>query len=131
VPPNDIVFHLVPPCCEEHISSVYAELESPGVEFESFWQVYNQVHNAVDKDFLFEAATTTFDEENASGSEELDANQLPLHYLPMNLAKTEFPLCSLYVTVKPTIYYAFLLPNLSSSQNILQTLMRKNLVQYP
>ena len=91
-PPDDIVFHIVPPRCEEHISSVYAELGSPGVEFQSFWQVYNQVRNAVDEDFLFEADGGAFDEENASASEEPDANQLPLHHLgPCEFGKNGIP----------------------------------------
>jgi hypothetical protein len=91
-PPNDAVFHLVPPRCGEHISTVYAELGSPGVEFQSFWQVYNQVRDAVDKDFLFEAGAGAFDEENASASEEPDANQLPLRHLgPCEFGKNGIP----------------------------------------
>jgi hypothetical protein len=62
------------------------------VEFESFWQVYNQVCDAMDKDFLFKAATATFDEEDASASEELDANQLLLHHLgPCEFGKNGIP----------------------------------------
>jgi hypothetical protein len=49
----------------------------------------------------------------------------------VNLAKMEFPLHNLHMKVKPTIYHAFRLPNLSSFQNILQTLVRENLVRYP
>jgi hypothetical protein len=128
-----VVFHLVPPCYEEHISSIYAEIESPGVEFESFWQVYNQVRNAVDKDLLFEAAAAAYDEENASTSEEPDANQLPLHHLgPCEFGKNGVPAAQ--STCEGEAYYlqyhAFLLPNLSSFQNILQSLVRENLVWY-
>jgi hypothetical protein len=103
------------------------------VEFESFWQVYNQVRDAVDKDFLFNATTATFDdEENASASEELDANQLPLHHLGLcEFGKNRIPAVQSTRDGEATIYYPFLLPNLSSSQNILQTLARENLVRYP
>jgi hypothetical protein len=48
----------------------------------------------------------------------------------VNLAKMEFPPRNLHVKVKPTIYHAFLLPNLLSFQNILQSLVRENLVRY-
>lgn len=62
------------------------------MEFKSFWQVYNQVRNAVDEDFLFEADGAAFDEENASASEEPDANQLPLHHLrPCEFGKNGIP----------------------------------------
>ena len=62
------------------------------MEFKSFWQVYNQVRNAIDKDFQFKADGATFDEENASASEELDANQLPLHHLwPCKFGKNVIP----------------------------------------
>jgi hypothetical protein len=99
-----MVFHLVPPHCEEHISSIYAEIGSPGVEFKSFWQVYNQVCNAVDEDLLFKAATTTFDEENASASEEPDANQLPFHHLgPCEFGKNGIP--AMQSTCEGEAYY--------------------------
>jgi hypothetical protein len=62
------------------------------VKFELFWHVYNQVCDAVDEDFLFEAAATTFDKETASASEEPDANQLPLHHLgPCKFGKNRIP----------------------------------------
>ena len=62
------------------------------MEFKSFWQVYNQVCDAVDEDFLSKATATTFDEENASASKELDANQLPLHHLgPCEFGKNRIP----------------------------------------
>lgn len=32
--------------------SIYAELGSPALNFYSFWDVYNQLHDAVDSDFL-------------------------------------------------------------------------------
>jgi hypothetical protein len=51
------------------------------VEFQSFWQVYNQVRDAVDEDFLFNATGAAFDDENASAAEEPDANELPLRHL--------------------------------------------------
>ena len=103
------------------------------MEFESFWQVYNQVRDAVDEDFLFDAAAATFDdEENASASEEPDANQLPLRHLgPCEFGKNGIPAAQSTRDGEATIYHSFLLPNLSSSQNILQTLARENLVRYP
>ena len=42
--------------CEEHISSVYVKLGSPRVNFYSFWDVYNQLCDAVESDLL--ACTT-------------------------------------------------------------------------
>ncbi|GJE88520.1 hypothetical protein PsYK624_046030 [Phanerochaete sordida] len=39
-PPDHPVFELVPPVFAEFISSVYAEMGSPTVEFESFWNIY-------------------------------------------------------------------------------------------
>lgn len=62
------------------------------MKFQSFWQVYNQVRNAVDEDFLFDAAAATFDEENASASKEPDGNQLPLRHLgPCEFGKNGTP----------------------------------------
>ncbi len=50
------------------------------------------MRDAVDEDFLFEAGAGAFDEENASASEELDANQLPLRHLrPCEFGKNGIP----------------------------------------
>jgi hypothetical protein len=82
-PPTDSVFSLVPTRCEEHISSVYAQLGSPEVGFHTFWDIYNQVRNAVDSEFLFESSGGV-DEDTGSEetrSENPDANQPPLQHL--------------------------------------------------
>lgn len=82
-PPSDPVFKLVPTTCEEHISLVYAQLGSPEVCFDSFWNVYNQLRDAVDPELLFQSSTNTFDEEDASekSCEDPDVDQLPLRHL--------------------------------------------------
>jgi hypothetical protein len=50
------------------------------------------VRDAVDEDFLFEAAAAAFDEENSSASDEPDANQLPLRHLgPCEFGKNGIP----------------------------------------
>jgi hypothetical protein len=52
------------------------------------------VHDAVDEDFLLEAGAGAgaFEEENASASEESDANQLPLCHLgPCEFGKNGIP----------------------------------------
>jgi len=66
--------------------SVYAKLGSPGINFSSFWDVYNQLRDAIDSDFLERTTTGTFvrHEESASESEDdgvveqLLDDQLPL-----------------------------------------------------
>jgi len=80
-PPTDPGFDLVPPLCDEHISSVYAQLGCPDVNFHSFWDVYNQVCDAVDSDFLFRSSIGVIDEENEPEDSELDARQGPLQHL--------------------------------------------------
>lgn len=78
-PPTDPVFSLVPTRCEEHISSVYAQLGGPEVGFDTFWDIYNQVRDAVDSEFLFESSIGDIDEETSS--EDSDPNQPPLQHL--------------------------------------------------
>lgn len=80
-PPADPVFELVPPLCEEHISSIYVQLGSPEVSFLSFWNIYNQVRDAVDSDFLFRSSSGTIDEDIGSDGPKLDACQQPLQHL--------------------------------------------------
>ena len=46
--------------CEEHISSTYAKIGSPEVNFWSFWDIYNELCNAVDTDFLERTTSGTF-----------------------------------------------------------------------
>jgi len=60
------------------------------VGFDSFWDVYNQVCDAVDSDFLFRSNTGAFDEENPSGSE--DPGERPLQHLePCEFGKDGIP----------------------------------------
>lgn len=84
------MFDLIPADCEEHISSAYAALGSPEVDFHSFWQVYNQLRDAVDTDVWVS------DSENMSGGEgadaDADADELPLnHLLPCVLGENGVP----------------------------------------
>jgi hypothetical protein len=89
-PPTDPVFSLVPTQCEEHISLVYAQLGSPEVGYQSFWDVYNQLHDAVDSELLIEPSIGALDEDNIS--EVPDANQLPLQHLqPCKFGKNGIP----------------------------------------
>jgi len=76
------VFDLVPLSCNDHISSTYAQLRRPQIDFHSFWDVYNQLHDAVDAEFLFHSSTSTFPEEHVSVPEDnLDITELPLPHL--------------------------------------------------
>ena len=66
--------------CEEHISSVYVKLGSPSVNFYSFWDVYNQLRDAVESDFLATTIGSTSACRGESVAEDED-EQLPLSYL--------------------------------------------------
>ena len=80
-PPTDPVFQIVPPACEHHISSLYTQLGSPTVNFQSFWEVYNLLRDAVDSDFLFNKATGDTFGKDASDKSYGDLGDLPLHHL--------------------------------------------------
>lgn len=77
------MFDLVPPSCNKHISSVYAQLGRPQIDFDSFWDVYNELRDAVDAEFLFRSSTGIFPEEHAGIPEDDDPNnaELPLSHL--------------------------------------------------
>jgi hypothetical protein len=79
------VFNLVPADCNNHISSVYAQLGHPQIDFNSFWDVYNQLRDAVDVEFLFRSSTGVFPEEHLSVPKVPEDNQniaeLPLSHL--------------------------------------------------
>jgi hypothetical protein len=76
------VFDLVPLSCNEHISSIYAQLRHPQINFESFWDVYNQLREAVDEEFLFHSSTGTFPKEYTGIPEDdPNAEELPLSHL--------------------------------------------------
>ena len=64
------------------MSSIYAQLGHPQIDFNSFWDVYNQLRDAVDADFLFHSSTGAFPEEH-TGVPEDDPNilELPLSHL--------------------------------------------------
>jgi len=78
-PPTDPVFDLIPPDCEEHISSTYAQLGSPEVSFRSFWKIYNQLRSAVDSETLLQAGIGTSDDDIAPTNTSID--QRPLSHL--------------------------------------------------
>ncbi|KAF8488655.1 hypothetical protein F5888DRAFT_1952455 [Russula emetica] len=82
-PPTDPVFNLVPPSCNKHISSIYAQLGHPQINFHSFWDVYNKLRDAVDAEFLFHYSRTgAFPEEHTGISEDdLNVAELPLSHL--------------------------------------------------
>jgi len=67
----------VPVECKEHISSVYVKLGSPRVNFYSFWDVYNQLCDAVESDLLARTTIGTSMRRGESVSEDED-EQLPL-----------------------------------------------------
>jgi hypothetical protein len=76
------VFDLVPPDCNKHISSVYAQLGRPQINFHSFWDVYNQLRDAVDTEFLFHSSAGTFPEGHTGTPEDgPNVAQLPLSHL--------------------------------------------------
>ena len=75
------MFDLVPPSCNKHISSIYAQLGHPQVDFHSFWDVYNQLRDAVDAEFLFCSSNGTFPEELAGIPDSEDDPELPLPHL--------------------------------------------------
>jgi len=65
------VFDLVPPGCNKHISSIYSQLGRPQIDFDSFWDVYNQLRDAVDAEFLFHSSTGAFPEEHTGIPEDV------------------------------------------------------------
>ena len=81
-PCTDPIFELVPQECDKHLSSVYAKLGSPGVNFYSFWDVYNQLCDAADSDFL-ERTTNTSEDEDTVTVEELLENEGVVEQLPL------------------------------------------------
>ena len=80
--PTDPVFDIVPPGCNKHISSIYAQLGRPQINFYLFWDVYNQLHDAVDAEFLIHSSTGVFSEEHSCIPED-DPNvtEMPLSHL--------------------------------------------------
>ena len=76
------MFDLVPPSCNKHISSVYAQLGRPQIDFHSFWDVYNQLRDGVDAELLFRSSTGAFPEEHTGIPEDdPDVAELPLSHL--------------------------------------------------
>jgi hypothetical protein len=63
------------------------------VGFDSFWDVYNQLRDAVDSEFLFQSSIGAFDEESTSkDSDTVDIEQLPLSHLrPCEFGKDGIP----------------------------------------
>ena len=61
---------------------MYAQLGRPQINFHSFWDVYKQLRDAVDADFLFHSSTGAFPED-PTGVPEDDPNvaELPLSHL--------------------------------------------------
>lgn len=57
--------------------------------FDSFWDVYNRLRDAVDSEFLFQSNNGLFNEESASGD---NVDRLPLHHLrPCEFGKDGIP----------------------------------------
>lgn len=84
-PCTDPIFELIPRECDKHISSVYAKLGSLGVNFSSFWDVYNQLCNAVDSGFMARTGTTnTSDDEDAVTVEALLEDEDAIERLPLS-----------------------------------------------
>jgi hypothetical protein len=79
------VFDLVPPSCNNHISSIYARLGHPEINFHSFWDVHNQLRDAVDAEFLFHSSTGAFPDEHTGIPKDdpdvAEAAELPLSHL--------------------------------------------------
>jgi hypothetical protein len=76
------VFDLVPPSCDKHISSTYAQLGRPEINFRSFWNIYNQLRDAVDAEYLFHGSTGVFPEEHTDIPEDNpNVAELPLSHL--------------------------------------------------
>ena len=73
------MFDLVPASCNDHISSIYAQLGHPQINFDSFWDVFNQLREAVDEGLLFRSSSGVFDD--TSSSDDPDNAQLPLSHL--------------------------------------------------
>ncbi|KAH9963152.1 hypothetical protein BC827DRAFT_1266465 [Russula dissimulans] len=79
--PSDPVFEIVPPVCQEHISSIYVQLGSPAVNFRSFWEVYNLLRDTVDLELLLFTKATTDTLGDAPEDSDGDIAELPLHQL--------------------------------------------------
>ena len=75
------MFDLVPPSCNKHISLIYAQLGHPEINFHSFWDVYNQLRDAVDAEFLFYSSTGIFPEETSISEDDPNVAELPLSHL--------------------------------------------------
>jgi hypothetical protein len=80
-------------CCHKHISAVYSQLGRPEVNFSTFWDVYNQLCDAVDSDILFQSNRLASDaENNRENSDQPDVDQLPLsHLLPCEFGQNGVP----------------------------------------
>jgi hypothetical protein len=86
------VFELVPADCEQYISSAYANIGSPEVNFNSFWQVYNRLRDAVDPDIWTTTDDSVGDAENVPDGQGINADELPLnHLLPCVLGENGVP----------------------------------------
>lgn len=115
-PRTDPVFELVPVECEEHISSVYAKLGNPAVNFYSFWDVYNRLSDAVNSDFLARTTIGTFTRHEGpeSMSEDGDAvEQLPLSNLrPCRFGENGVPAERIYEGEADTSVSRAILPDI-------------------
>jgi len=79
-------------CCHEHISAIYSQLGQLEVNFSTFWGIYNQLHNIVDSNFLFQSTTGSTTDRFASDGENTDIDQLPLsHLLPCEFSQNGVP----------------------------------------
>jgi hypothetical protein len=71
------MFDLVPASCNNHISSIYAQLGHLQINFDSFWDVFNQLCEAVDEEIIFCSSSGVFNDT----LDDLDDAQLPLSHL--------------------------------------------------
>jgi hypothetical protein len=74
-PPGDPIFALVPPGDHDHIATAYTSIGSPAIHFDSFWDVYNALRDAVEDNLL--SGPAAVDRENRGAEDQ----ELPLSHL--------------------------------------------------
>lgn len=119
-PHTDPIFDLIPVGCEEHISSVYAELGSPEINISSFWDVYNQVCDAVDSEFLCRTTADTFPHGESTPDLDGVVEQLPLSNLrPCVFGENGVPAAQIYEGEADILFLCFTssLPDILRFQN--------------
>jgi hypothetical protein len=69
-PDDDPVFQLVPPLFQEIISSCYAAIGRPVVSFDTFWDIYLHLREAIEEGPVSQQITTEIETHFASIHEE-------------------------------------------------------------